>query len=36
MESMLIKFICKTKLEAIANASENRISPETDYDEFKK
>lgn len=36
MESMLIKFICNTKLEAIANALENRISPESNYDEFKK
>lgn len=33
---MLIKFICNTKLEAIANALENRISPESNYDEFKK
>lgn len=36
MESMLIKFKCNTRLEAIANALENRISPESDYDEFKK
>lgn len=36
MGSMLIKFIRNTKLEAIANALENRISPESDYDEFKK